>query len=279
VIKPDTLNVKDLGGYMDLKIFFQQLYKNCVRVDCFTSAGTLAFFSLLSILPIALLTFSVLSLTPWGDSVALASKNWIFNHLMVASAQKMEVYLHEITMQANVSTWKSYLLLMITAVFMMFCIELALNRIWRVAHGRNSILGFLAYAAGFLIFPLIIVFLFVIQSYVGHFYVHFPEALSILLQYVWVSSLCLCALLFSLLYYLVPCCKVSYKYALFGGGVAAFCFLISKKLFSLYFYNYSSYPIVFGALSAIPAFLLWLYFSWVIILFGAVVSYVAANEQ
>jgi membrane protein len=264
---------------MDLRRVIFRIKEDCVRVDCLTSAGALAFFSILAMLPISMLTVSILSLTPWGQAVASALKHWVFSHLMVSSAQKMEVYMGAINLQSHVNSWKSYVLLMMTSVFMMFSIEAPLNRIWRVKHGRSSILGFLTYAAMFLLFPMAIVLLFVVQTYVSHLYVHFPASFTNLWEYVWVSSLFMCTFLFSLLYYFVPSCDVPYKWAVMGGAVASFCFFLSKSLFSFYFYSYSSYPIVYGALSAIPAFLLWIFIAWVIILFGAVVAYVLATES
>jgi membrane protein len=76
------------------------------------------------------------------------------------------------------------------------------------------------------------------------------------------------------LYKLRPNHYVPIQAAFFGGVVAAGFFVIFKKLFVWYFSYFTSYTILYGAVSILPIFMLWLYFSWFIILFGAVVSYV-----
>jgi membrane protein len=77
---------------------------------------------------------------------------------------------------------------------------------------------------------------------------------------------------FTLLYVAVPNCKVPLRAALAGGVVAATLFEAGKLAFSVFISRFSSYTLVYGAFAAFPAFLLWIYLGWSIILLGVEVS-------
>src|SRR5690606_10878081 len=57
-----------------------------------------------------------------------------------------------------------------------------------------------------------------------------------------------------------------------GAVIAAFLFEVARLGFGSYIKHFSSYVFVYGTLATIPLFLMWLYISWNIILFGAEVS-------
>ena len=57
------------------------------------------------------------------------------------------------------------------------------------------------------------------------------------------------------------------------GGLAAACALEgARELFALYVTRVPTYQLIYGALSALPVFLLWIYFGWIIVLAGAAVT-------
>src|SRR5205823_2307229 len=57
-----------------------------------------------------------------------------------------------------------------------------------------------------------------------------------------------------------------------GAAVAAVVIEILKIGFAIYIGTWSSYQTVYGAIAAIPIFLLWMYVSWMAVLLGAVVA-------
>jgi len=65
---------------------------------------------------------------------------------------------------------------------------------------------------------------------------------------------------------------VRWRDGLAGAAVAAIVIEILKSGFSIYIGTMSSYQTVYGAIAAIPIFLLWMYVSWMAVLLGAVVA-------
>src|SRR5207302_11152407 len=76
----------------------------------------------------------------------------------------------------------------------------------------------------------------------------------------------------TLLYCVIPNCAVRWRDGLAGAAVAAIAIEILKIGFAIYIGSMSSYQTVYGALAAIPIFLLWMYVSWMAVLLGAVVA-------
>jgi membrane protein len=88
----------------------------------------------------------------------------------------------------------------------------------------------------------------------------------------WVVPLLLETVALTLIYCLMPHCVVRWRDGAIGAFIAALLFEATKSLFSLYISTFASYQAVYGALAAIPIFLLWMYLSWAVVLFGAVVA-------
>ena len=77
---------------------------------------------------------------------------------------------------------------------------------------------------------------------------------------------------FTLLYVAVPNRLIDWRDAAWGGLLAAIAFEIAKRLFATYIAKFPTYTMVYGALAAVPIFLLWIYIFWMITLIGAVLA-------
>ncbi len=80
-------------------------------------------------------------------------------------------------------------------------------------------------------------------------------------------------LAFSFLYWFLPNTEVRPLSALLGGAVGGFLFTIAQQLYLGLNVGAAKYGAIFGALSWIALFMVWVYFCWAIVLFGAEVAY------
>jgi membrane protein len=151
----------------------------------------------------------------------------------------------------------------------MLTIDRSFNAIWRVRRARPYWLSVLAYLLLMLAGPVLIGIGVTITTYVMTLSagVGLPEfANPALLRFI---PLIFSALTFFLLYKLIPHRRVPWRHAAVGGFVAATLFEAAKELFGYYVRYAPTYNVLYGAFAALPFFLLWVYLSWLVILFGA----------
>jgi membrane protein len=80
-------------------------------------------------------------------------------------------------------------------------------------------------------------------------------------------------------YQLMPNTKVHWKAALVGGLIGGTLFHLNNKFSVIYVSRVVTYSKIYGSLGMIPVFLVGLYFSWLIMLFGAQVAYAFQNRR
>ena len=87
------------------------------------------------------------------------------------------------------------------------------------------------------------------------------------------------SLAFALFYQLMPNTRVRLYAALIGGLVGGCLWQLNNLFNVLYVSKVIAYSKIYGALGILPLFLIGLYFSWLIVLFGAQVAYAFQNRQ
>jgi membrane protein len=87
-----------------------------------------------------------------------------------------------------------------------------------------------------------------------------------------VVSIALTTGAYVLLYMTVPNRDVDWRDAVWGGLVAAIAFEVAKRVFAIFIRQFPTYAIIYGALAALPLFLVWMYLSWMITLVGALLT-------
>ena len=77
---------------------------------------------------------------------------------------------------------------------------------------------------------------------------------------------------FAVLYVTLPNCRVRWAHAATGGLVAAALLELLKQGFGEYVQAFPAYRTIYGAMSSLPLFLIWMYLVWSVILFGGVIA-------
>lgn len=237
--------------------------------------AALTYTSLLSLAPLMTVCFAILSAFPVFKNMSAELQDFIFKHFVATSGEVIQNYLTYFVNQTQHLSAIGFLSLILVAILMMFNLEQAFNAIWHVPERKKGIQSFLMYWAILTLTPILIstsiiashylytnrwIKFFLVQSHLDLLFPHiFP----------FISSWAL----FAILYFSVPNAKNKISYVIIGSGVAAVFFALAKYGFSLYVNLFPSYFLLYGALATIPIFLIWLYTTWVVILYGAVLTY------
>lgn len=173
------------------------------------------------------------------------------------------------------------LLLVYVAIRMLASIEATFNDIWGVARGRNWLWRIVLYWTAISLGPLAIVGAL---GLAGGSHLETTESLvekmpfigDLIFQFL---PLVILWLVFALLYLLVPNTKVSFSAAFVGGLVGGSLWHLNNVFGFLYVTRVVSNSKIYGSFGLLPVFMIGLYFSWLILLFGAQVAYAFQNRK
>jgi membrane protein len=84
-------------------------------------------------------------------------------------------------------------------------------------------------------------------------------------------------LVFTFMYVFMPNTKVAFKSALWGGILAGTIYQLVQLAYISFQIGVTKYGAIYGSFAALPLFLVWLQLSWLIVLFGAEVSFAHQN--
>jgi len=173
------------------------------------------------------------------------------------------------------------LLLVVVAIQLLANVEETFNDIWGVTRGRNWLWRIVLYWATITLGPLALAGALGLaggrhfQSAEGYV-THMPLVGSLIFQFL---PLVVLWLTFTVIYLLVPNTRVRVGAALVGGVVGGSLWHLNNLFGFLYVSRVVSNSKIYGSLGLVPVFMIGLYFSWVILLFGAQVAYAFQNRK
>lgn len=257
--------------------FVRFVIRHFIEDDCAYIASALAFTSLLAVVPLMSVGLAVLSTFPVFQKLADPIQNFIFEHFIPATGTVIQSYLQQFAAQvSNLSLW-GVIFLLISALLVMFTIEQAMNKIWRVTTSRQGIPAFLLYWSILSLAPIMIGLSIAASSYLFSMPMwmsdHMPAT-----PWHW-SPFLLSLAGFIFLYMVVPNCKVRFSHALIGGLFAAVFFECAKQGFAYYLTRFDTYELLYGAFAAVPILFIWVYWVWMITLLGAEITYALAVDH
>ncbi len=261
--------------------FLKRLGRRFVQDGCFQLASSLAYASLLAIGPLVVLGFSAMASFQGAEALAEHVRRVLLAHLLPTSQQAVERYLAEIAHRAGALSIFGALGLLLTGAALWQMVEDAFNRIWRVRKKRTLWHQWLIFWAFLTLFPLF----FGISITITTWFASLPLAREVQrgvefltqapLLLPWLAS----AVGFFFAYLLLPNTRVDKRAAAIGGAVAGLLFELAKLGFAFYVAHMAHWQKLYGALAALPIFLVWLYLLWLIALFGAELAYCIEHPQ
>jgi len=237
------------------------------------TAGHLTYVSLLSLVPLLVVMFTIFSAFPVFEELKGNLEQALFANLLPTSGEQLQEYINEFVANASKMTAVGVGFLFIVAITLMSAIDKALNNIWRDVNKRHWLVSFAVYWMLLTLGPLLIGSGLAATSYLISLSQFADEYISGARSFtLWMVPIATSFIFFTLMYQLVPNRQVKLRYAAFGAAIAAILFELSKQLFSLYITSFPTYQAIYGALATVPILIIWVYLSWMIVLTGAVLT-------
>ncbi|MGC2424326.1 MAG: YihY/virulence factor BrkB family protein [Nitrospirota bacterium] len=241
-------------------------------------ATSLVYTTLLSIVPLLAVSFSVLAAFGVHNQVAPMLSDFLkpLGPQGAVITQNMTQYIGR--MKVGVLGAIGLSLLFYTVIGVIYKIEEALNFIWRVKKPRTFSRRFSEYLSILLVGPILMFSAIGLTASLqsntlvrkiasigplGAVYIFFGR----LIPYI-----TMCAV-FTLIYLLLPNTKVKFKSALAGGIFAGVAWEITGWAFATFVASSGSYSAIYAGLAIVVLFMTWLYWSWLIFLVGGSVSF------
>jgi len=257
----------DIAQY--IRAFAPFFWKNFIHDRIFLGAGSLAFQTLLSIVPVLSVILSILSVFSVFAPFKRSIEDFLVQNFLPGAGAVINHYLSDFIEKTASVPLLGGVFLFIIALFLISTVDHTLNEIWEVHAPRKALQGFTLYWTVLTLGPVLIGSSLAASSYV--WYTVFTEGPLLelktrLLSYLpFINSI----FAFCLLYMLVPNRRVRFVHAMSGGFLAAVMFELSKIWFVFYVTHISTFEHIYGALSVIPMLFFWIYLGWVVVLTGA----------
>jgi membrane protein len=251
-----------------------------VEDRCLVAASALSYSTIVSLVPLTAIVLAIFS----GFSIFSGARDRFLTAILANFApdigETAAGWFQFLATNAAKTTVIGTVALVITSILLLATIEDHLQIIWRVSQARAWYQRVVAYWIFLTLGPVLLGVGFSLPGYLdllaegaGTNAVMVAHATAAWLStFARVVSFALEAFTFTLLYCLIPNCRVRLREGVAGAVLAAALMEILKTAFAFFVARFSSYGTVYGALAGIPIFLLWMYIFWVVVLIGAEVA-------
>lgn len=252
----------------EIPLFMWYVCKRYWYDHCFQSAAAMSYNFLFAAIPMIAVGLAILAAFPVFDQIRLGFQDFIVQYLLPQAGEDFRHALDEFLRNTRNLTAFGILALAITAIILLDTIETVFNRIWRQSQVRPLVARVTMYWAILTFAPLLVGGSVALSTIVFH-QGGIARFSGVVATLVWIAPLVLLWAAFLISYIIIPYRRVRVRSAVLGAAIAAALFQSLRWGFALYVEAFPSYKTLYGTLSVIPIFLLWVYLVWCVVLFGA----------
>jgi membrane protein len=295
----------------------RETWREIQEKNCTLRASALAYKSLVSLVPLAAIMLALLSMPaleskreevmnkaldsflPLPAGVAVPEEGAAGQPPVDESAESKAVRelartrqnmkefftsnIHALAKRAAAVNSLGFLALFLIVLSLMYTVEETFNRIWGVPRGRPILSRVTSYTAALVWGSILLVASLSLSAIFRVESGRLGDALRHLAWFRQVIAFCMPMVIstaaFTALYCILPNTRVRLKPALGGAALAAVLWELAKVAFNLYVKYVVAKNQVYGTLGLIPVTFLWLYYTWLVVLFGASVSFTIQNYE
>jgi membrane protein len=241
----------------------------------FLRAAALTYTTVLSLVPFLAIAFAILkglgaqnALEPFLQQIAGDSEDTI---------SRIIAYVNNTNMKSLGAI--GLVMLVLTVISLMGSIEEAFNAVWGVRETRSLQRRFSDYLSVLVVGPILLLAAtsmtsslqsqWMLQWLIQNTYL--GDAILLLFRLLPYLSIWI-AMVF--LYIFIPNTRIRFASAVTGGVIAGTCWQLAQWGYFHFQVGVANYNAIYGTLAAVPVFLVWIYTSWLIVLFGLEIVFV-----
>lgn len=285
-----SMRLKDLSGsryflMRQLRIYLLAI-KGFYEDKCQLRASALTFYSLLSVVPVLAMFFGIAKgfgmdqLLEKELTKSLSGQEEVLSWL-IEFANKMLG-----NTKGTLMAVLGFVILFWAVVKVLSNIEEAFNDVWQIKKGRSWGRKFSDYTSIMIFGPILLVGSSAVTVFIKSQVSGFIDGNTILemvgpLLFFLINLIpyILVWVLFTIIYVFMPNTRVSLKSGMLAGVVAGTIYQILQIVYIEFQGSVTSYNAIYGSFAALPLFLMWLQLSWLVVLFGAEISFAEQNVE
>lgn len=260
------------------------LIRDILRGDLTLRAMSLIYTTLLSIVPLLALSFSVLK----GLGYHRELEPVLYNFLEPLGDKAYQLTRQVMDFVENVRSGVlgsiGLVFLLYTVISMVQKVEESFNFVWRVDQPRSFGRRFSEYLSVMVIGPAVIVaavglLASVTNSSIAHRLSEYEPFGSMLVMFGKLTPYLLVIGVFTFLYAFVPNTRVRLRAAVIGGLAAGIGWVTSGLVFASFVTTSGRTMVIYAGFAIVIVALIWLYVSWLVLLLGAQLAFYVQNPQ
>lgn len=281
-------NLQDMPKTKTIFIYplrvFVLAFKKYDSDNCSLRASALTFYALLSIVPVVAMAF--------GIAKGFGYEDVLRDQLMQRFAGQEEVFtliigfahtLLENT-RGGMVAGIGVLVLLWTVIKVLYHIECSFNEIWEVKRPRTFKRKLTNYISIMVLGPVLLIASGSVTVFISSHILLVTERFAFIgflgpytLMLLKLIPYILIWAIFTLVYRIMPNVNVSLRSAMLGAVIAGTCYQFVQWGYIYFQVGIARYNAIYGSFAALPLFLIWIEVSWLIVLFGAELSYAHQN--
>lgn len=244
--------------------------------------ASLTYYSILAVIPVIALTLGITK--GFGIDIFFEEKIYsVFPESREGAGMIINVAKKLIdSTKGSVLTGVGVVILLWTILKLLLMLEDAFNRVWKVKRGRSLIRRMIDYVAIVFLGPIFFAVVLTTISFLTYYLKGLARGVLFrvgIAFFINLTGFLIIILLFTYIYMIVPNTRVRFKPALVAGISTTVMFFILKFIFFHVQTTISKYNAIYGSLSFIPIFLIWVQYIWMSVLVGAQISFSSQNLE
>jgi membrane protein len=249
-------------------------------------ASSLTFYSLLSIVPVAALAFSIAKGFGFEKRLETELLQKIPGHeqVLIEVIGAARAFIENT--KGGVIAGIGVLVLFWSVIKVLGHIEASFNHIWHVKKARSPVRKFTDYLSLMLVGPLLFIMSGSVTVFISSQVTTLTQRFALLGVFspmisagLKLTPFFLTWILFTIAYMVMPNTRVRFPAGILAGVVGGTVYQLTQTAYLTFQFGVARYNAVYGSFAALPLLLVWLQLSWMVVLLGAEIAYAAQNAD